>query len=57
VTVLDEPTEGLDDESAAELLRSIREGLKGCTLVWISHRPGDKAGFEDQLTLEPRPTT
>ncbi len=55
VTILDEPTEGLDDESAARLLRAVRRGLEGRTLLWVSHRPGDKTGFDDQLTLEPRP--
>ncbi|MEI8096082.1 MAG: thiol reductant ABC exporter subunit CydC [Spirochaetales bacterium] len=52
VTILDEPTEGLDDEAGEALVRSVRLYLTGKTLVWVSHRLTDRAGFERQLTLE-----
>ncbi len=52
ITILDEPTEGLDDEAAQALVKAVRGHLAGKTLVWVSHRPIDRAGFENSLVLE-----
>ena len=52
ITILDEPTEGLDDEAAEELVAAVRSHLAGKTLLWVSHRPIDRAGFENSLELE-----
>jgi ATP-binding cassette subfamily C protein CydC len=52
ITILDEPTEGLDDEAAQALVKAVRGHLAGKTLVWVSHRPIDRAGFEISLVLE-----
>ena len=38
VAIFDEPTEGLDDEAARALLRSLREHYRAGVLVIISHR-------------------
>jgi ATP-binding cassette subfamily C protein CydC len=38
ITVLDEPTEGLEAEAALELVEAIRRELAGKTLVWVTHR-------------------
>jgi ATP-binding cassette, subfamily C, bacterial CydC len=36
--VLDEPTEGLDRLTEAELVKSLLEATRGRTVVWITHR-------------------
>ena len=41
IYILDEPTEGLDDETAEQLLTSVRNRLRGKTLLVISHRERD----------------
>jgi ATP-binding cassette subfamily C protein CydC len=41
VFILDEPTEGLDDQIAEELLDSLDRALRGRTVIIISHRPRD----------------
>jgi ATP-binding cassette subfamily C protein CydC len=43
ICILDEPTEGLDDEAADRLLAAVERRLRGRTLVVISHRDRDLA--------------
>jgi ATP-binding cassette subfamily C protein CydC len=38
VWVLDEPTEGLDRRTEAELVESLLEATAGRTVLWITHR-------------------
>jgi ATP-binding cassette subfamily C protein CydC len=45
VTVLDEPTEGLEAEAALALVQCVRKELAGRTLVWVTHRPQGLDGF------------
>ena len=45
LTVLDEPTEGLDDAAAEALATRVRAWSRGRTLLWISHRPHGQEGF------------
>jgi ATP-binding cassette subfamily C protein CydC len=52
ITILDEPTEGLDDEASRALVASVRAHRRGQTLLWVSHRPADRQGFESTLVLE-----
>lgn len=51
ITVLDEPTEGLEAESAQALVEAIRRELAGQTLVWVTHRPEGLAGFPVVWTM------
>jgi len=51
ITVLDEPTEGLEAEAALALVGSIRSELAGRTLVWVTHRPQGLDGFAQVLRL------
>jgi ATP-binding cassette subfamily C protein CydC len=39
VTILDEPTEGLEADAATALVDAVRGELKGKTLIWVTHRP------------------
>jgi ATP-binding cassette subfamily B protein len=39
VLILDEPTSALDPEMEAILARNLRESLRGCTVIVITHRP------------------
>ena len=52
ITLLDEPTEGLDPASEQELIRCIRQHLAGKTLIWVTHRPTGLADFDRVLHLE-----
>lgn len=38
ITILDEPTEGLESDAAEVLVGAIRKELAGRTLVWVTHR-------------------
>lgn len=38
VTILDEPTEGLEAEAAEALVAAVRSELKGHSLLWVTHR-------------------
>lgn len=38
ITILDEPTEGLEAEAAEALVTAIRAELVGRTLLWVTHR-------------------
>lgn len=49
LTVLDEPTEGLDETAAAQLAEAVSAWLRGRTLVWISHRTEGLAGFSRRI--------
>lgn len=44
VTILDEPTEGLEAEAAEALVAAIRRELTGRTLLWVTHR---RQGLDD----------
>jgi len=46
ITILDEPTEGLDPVAEASLTSAITAQLQGRTLIWISHREGFEAAFD-----------
>jgi ATP-binding cassette subfamily C protein CydC len=52
VTVLDEPTEGLETEAARSLVTAVRAELVGRTLIWISHRPEGLDGFDAVWRLD-----
>ena len=52
VTVLDEPTEGLDAKAAGALAAAVRTRLAGRTLIWISHRPEGLEAFDEIWRLE-----
>jgi ATP-binding cassette subfamily C protein CydC len=45
VTVLDEPTEGLEAEAAESLVQAVRQELRGKTLLWVTHRPQGLGDF------------
>ncbi len=47
VYILDEPTEGLDDQTAERLLESVDGRLRGRTVMIISHRARDHRMTED----------
>ncbi|MEJ7139332.1 thiol reductant ABC exporter subunit CydC [Amphibiibacter pelophylacis] len=51
ITVLDEPTEGLDDAAAELLAERICAWNVGRTLIWISHRPQGRALFGQRVDL------
>lgn len=51
VLMLDEPTEGLDDSTAAALLSGVRNALPDAAIVIASHRAGDAAHADMQLAL------
>ena len=51
VTILDEPTEGLDAKAALALVRAVRGELQGRTLLWVTHRPQGLAEFPQVWTL------
>ncbi|WP_091626435.1 thiol reductant ABC exporter subunit CydC [Amycolatopsis saalfeldensis] len=50
VLLLDEPVEGLDPEHGDEVLARVLAAAKG-TVVLVTHRPGQLAGFDQVLTL------
>lgn len=52
VTILDEPSEGLDPESEAALIVGVTARLRGRTLLWISHRDGLDAAFDRTICLD-----
>lgn len=51
VTILDEPTEGLEAEAAEDLVKAIRTELAGRTLLWVTHRPQGIEGFPVVWTM------
>ncbi len=52
ITILDEPTEGLDAEAATALGAAVRRELQGRTLLWVTHRPQGLAEFDQVWVLE-----
>jgi ATP-binding cassette, subfamily C, bacterial CydC len=52
IYVLDEPTEGLEVAAHAELLRRVREHLRGRTVLWITHLQAGLAGFDRIVRIE-----
>ncbi len=52
VLLLDEPTEGLDDATAAALLAGVRRALPQAAVVIASHRAGDAAHADRHLVLQ-----
>jgi ATP-binding cassette subfamily C protein CydC len=51
VLILDEPTEHLDDETASALTRDLLAASGGRTVLLITHRTDDLAGFDDVVML------
>lgn len=51
ITILDEPSEGLDSASAQALLNRVGERLRGRTLIWISHRDTAAYPFDQRIEL------
>lgn len=52
ITVLDEPTEGLDEAAALLMVQQLTTALRGRTLIWISHRPQGHDVFDQCVTLK-----
>ena len=52
ITILDEPTEGLDAHAEMALLQAVRAELAGRTLIWVTHRPAGLHAFDRVLQLE-----
>jgi ATP-binding cassette subfamily C protein CydC len=52
IWVLDEPTEGLDRITAAELVGSLQEMAAGRTVFWITHRLMGLERMDDVVVLE-----
>lgn len=51
VTLLDEPSEGLDQAAERDLVRRVTTHLRGRTLVWVSHREEMGHGFDRVIRL------
>ena len=51
ITLLDEPSEGLDPHAEQKLLRAVTQHLRGRTLIWVSHRPVAPGVFDRTLHL------
>ena len=51
ITILDEPTEGLEAEAALALVGTIQRELKGLTLIWVTHRPQGLEEFSSVWTM------
>jgi len=52
VTILDEPTEGLEAEAALALVEAVRRELAGRTLLWVTHRRHGLEAFDQVWSLE-----
>jgi len=52
VLVLDEPTAGLDAPTAAALLRDVLAASEGRTVLLVTHRDEDLAGFDRVVVME-----
>ena len=55
IYIFDEPTEGLDDRTAALLLDALGRRLAGKTLVIISHRERDLALVDNVFQIQTAP--
>ena len=53
IYVLDEPTEGLDEETADALMKAVARRLRGRTLIVISHREKDLAVVDSIVRMGP----
>lgn len=51
IWLLDEPTTGLDQATAAELTDRLLELTRGCTLLWVTHDPALLAKMDWVLAL------
>ncbi|MFF1305826.1 thiol reductant ABC exporter subunit CydC [Streptomyces sp. NPDC058307] len=52
VLVLDEPTEGLDPDTAAAVLADILDATRGRTTLLVTHERGGLAGADEIVTLD-----
>lgn len=52
VTILDEPSEGLDEAAEIELVARLRRHLAGRSLLWITHRERAVTAFDRCLHLD-----
>jgi len=52
ILFLDEPTEGLDPESAQKVLTAFLARAKGRTLLVATHRPADMAAMDEVIALD-----
>ncbi|MEK8085935.1 thiol reductant ABC exporter subunit CydC [Aquabacterium sp. A3] len=52
ITLLDEPSEGLDLAGEAELTQHVTRHLQGRTLIWVSHRTTATEAFSRVLNLQ-----
>ncbi len=53
IYVLDEPTEGLDDETADALMKAVAQRLRDRTLIVISHRERDLSVVDRVVRMSP----
>ena len=51
VLILDEPTENLDDDTAAALTRDLLAAANGRAVLLITHRTGEKSGVDQVVSL------
>ena len=51
ITLLDEPSEGLDLASERELVRRVTAHLRGRTLLWVSHREDLNHTFDRMIRI------
>jgi len=52
ILLMDEPTEGLDAESATRVLDAVRRYLPDAAILMTTHRDGDKAACDRWLSLK-----
>jgi len=52
VLLLDEPTAGLDEPTAAALIADVLAATEGTTVILVTHRSADLAGFSDVVEIE-----
>ena len=52
VLVLDEPTAGLDEPTAARLLADVLAASADRTVLLVTHRQEDLAGFDDVVVMD-----
>lgn len=51
ILLLDEPSEGLDAETAAQTLRALRDLLPKAGIIFVSHRPADRAFADREIAI------
>ncbi|MGW2230148.1 ATP-binding cassette domain-containing protein, partial [Streptomyces formicae] len=52
VLVLDEPTEGLDPDTAADVLADVLDATRGRTTLLVTHERAGLAGADEVVTLD-----